>query len=94
MELRSATSPGVRPFASTFYYPAASGSYVTETVPTRTMQPAFGIFKIDVGAALRRGNSRLYGILGYGSEVRTGRGLSSENRFIRSDIYAGFGIRR
>jgi len=94
MELHAATSSGVRPFASAFYYPAASGAYVTETVPTRTMQPAFGIFKVDAGAALRRGNSRLYGILGYGSEVRTGRDLSSENRFIRSDVYAGLGIRR
>ena len=94
MEVRAAPTSGVRPFASAFYYPAASGTYVTETAPTRTMQPAFGIFKIDLGAALRRGNSRVYGILGYGSEVRTGRGLSSENRFIRSDIYAGVGLKR
>lgn len=93
LELHAATTPGMRPFVSAFYYPAASGAYVTETAPARTMTPAFGIFKIDCGVVLRRGNSRLFGVLGYGSEVRHGRGLSEENRFIRSDPYAGFGVR-
>jgi hypothetical protein len=94
LDLHAATSSGVRPFGSAFYYPAASGSYVTETTPARLMRPAFGIFKIDAGTTLRRGNSRVYGVLGYSSEVRTGRGLSNENRFIRSDVYAGFGVNR
>jgi hypothetical protein len=94
LDLHAATSPGARPFASAFYYPAASGTYAAETAPARSMRPAFGIFKIDVGTTLRRGNSRLYAVLGYGSEVRTGRGLSNENRFIRSDAYAGLGLTR
>jgi hypothetical protein len=93
LDLHAASTPGMRPFVSAFYYPAASGSYVTESTPTRTMTPAFGIFKIECGTVLRRGNSRLYGILGYASEVRTGRGLSNQNRFIRSDPYAGIGTR-
>ena len=94
LDLHAGASSGMRPFASAFYYPAASGAYVTETTPARTMHPAFGVFKIDAGATLRRGHSRLYGILGYGSEVRTGRGLSNQNRFIRSDAYAGLGLTR
>jgi len=93
LELRPSTAPGVRPFASMYYYPAASGTYVTETLPTRTMTPAFDISKIELGAVLRGARTPLYGVLGYASEVRTGRNLSNLNRFIRSDPYAGVGIK-
>jgi len=93
LDLHAASAPGVRPFGSAFYYPAASGAYVTETLPARTMTPAFGIIKVELGATVRRGKSRFYGIFGYASEIRTGRALSTQNRFIRSDPYAGIGAR-
>jgi hypothetical protein len=32
-------------------------------------------------------------VIGDGQEVRTGKGLSNDNRFIRSDPYAGIGVR-
>ena len=91
LELRPGGAAGLRPFASAFYYPYASGTYVTETLPRRTLTPAFGIEKLELGALLRGRHTPLYGVLGYASEVRTGRGLSNLNRFIRSDPYLGFG---
>lgn len=92
-ELRAVPSPGLRPFVSGFYYPSASGSYVTESAPARTLTPAFGILKVDFGVLVRGGRSRLFGVIGDAQEVRTGMGLSNENRFIRSDPYAGIGVR-
>jgi hypothetical protein len=93
VELRAATSPGVRPFVSAFYYPSASGTYTTETAPMRTLTPAFGILKVDFGVAIRGKGSLVFGVIGDGQEVRTGQGLSNLNRFIRSDPYAGIGLR-
>jgi hypothetical protein len=93
LDLHAASTPGMRPFISAFYYPAASGSYVTETAPTRTLTPTFGILKVDFGVVIRSSKSRFFGVVGDGQEVRTGKGLSNDNRFIRSDPYAGIGVR-
>jgi hypothetical protein len=91
--LRALRSPGVRPFVSAFYYPSASGSYVTESAPTRTLTPTFGILKADLGLVLRSARSPLFVVVGDGQEVRTGHGLSKDVRFIRSDPYLGLGAR-
>jgi hypothetical protein len=93
LDLHAANTAGMKPFISAFYYPAASGSYVTETAPTRTLTPTFGILKVDFGVVIRSAKSRLFGVIGDGQEVRTGKGLSNDNRFIRSDPYAGIGVR-
>jgi hypothetical protein len=93
IELRALRSPGLRPFVSAFYYPSASGMYVTESAPTRTLTPAFGILKVDLGLVLRSPRSPLFVVIGDGQEVRTGHGLSNDVRFIRSDPYLGLGAR-
>jgi hypothetical protein len=93
IELRAERTPGVRPFVSAFYYPSASGSYVTEGAPTRTLTPTFGILKVELGLVLRSARSRLFVVVGDGQEVRTGQGLSNDVRFIRSDPYVGIGAR-
>ena len=93
IELRAVPSPGVRPFVSGFYYPSASGSYVTESVPARTLTPTFGILKVDFGLVVRGARSRLFGVIGDAQEVRTGQVLSKDVRFIRSDPYIGLGAR-
>jgi hypothetical protein len=93
LELRAVPSVGLRPFVSAFYYPSASGSYVTESAPVRTLRPAFGIVKVDFGAVLRIAGSRLFVTVGDSQEVRTGLGLSNDVRFIRSDPYLAIGTR-
>jgi hypothetical protein len=93
IELRAVQSAGVRPFVSAFYYPSASGSYVTESTPTRTLTPAFGILKVELGLVLRSARSPFFVVVGDGQEVRTGQGLSNDVRFIRSDPYLGIGAR-
>jgi len=92
-ELRASARAGVRPFASAFYYPSASGSYVTEAPPARTLTPAFSILKLDAGVVLRTARSPVYGVLGYANETRSGHGLPSDVRFIRSDPYLGIGAK-
>jgi hypothetical protein len=92
VDLHAANTAGMRPFISAFYYPAASGSYVTETTPARTLTPTFGILKVDFGVVIQS-SSRFFGVIGDSQEVRTGKGLSTDNRFIRSDPYAGIGMR-
>jgi hypothetical protein len=93
IELRAASAAGLRPFGSAFYYPSASGTYVTETRPARTLTPSFGIVKLDAGLVLNGARSPLYAVLGYANEMRSGHALPSDVRFIRSDPYAGLGIR-
>lgn len=93
IELRTVPSPGLRPFVSAFYYPSASGSYVTESAPARTLTPTFGILKADFGFVLRSARSRLFVVVGNGEEVRRGQGLSNDVRFIRSDPYLAIGAR-
>jgi hypothetical protein len=92
-DLRPGTTLGFRPFASAFYYPYASGSYVSESLPARTFSPAFQILKFDGGVVLRGARSPLYWVFGYGNETRSGRALPSDVRFIRSDPYAAAGLR-
>lgn len=93
VEQRAAPSPGLRPFGSAFYYPAATGSYTTEQLPRRTMTTAFRILKLDYGFTLRDARSPLYLVAGYGNEFRRGNGLSFDNRFVRSDPYLAIGTR-
>ncbi|MEA2786704.1 MAG: hypothetical protein QOF71_2808 [Candidatus Eremiobacteraeota bacterium] len=93
VELRAAAGAGARPFVSAFYYPSASGTYVTETPPARTLTPRFVILKVDFGVVIRGKRSHVFGVVGDAQEVRTGQGLSSDNRFIRSDPYASIGVR-
>jgi hypothetical protein len=93
LEFRAATRPGIRPFASAFYYPSASGSYATESLPAQTLRPAFGIIKLEGGVLVRCARSPMYLTLGYDNETRSGRALASDVRFIRSDPYAAVGLR-
>jgi hypothetical protein len=93
IELRALPSAGIRPFVSAFYYPSASGTYVTESAPARTLHPAFGILKADFGVVLRCARSPLFAVVGDGQEARSGQSLSNDVRFIRSDPYVGIGTR-
>lgn len=93
LELRAAQSAGLRPFVSAFYYPSASGTYVTESAPARTLHPLFGIVKADFGVVLRGARSPVFVLAGDSQEVRTGHALPGDVRFIRSDPYLGIGAR-
>ncbi len=59
----------------------------------RTLNPTFRIFKGEFGAVVRSARSPISFNLGFDSELRRGNGLPAQIRFIRSDPYAGFGIR-
>ena len=93
LELRPDPAPGVRAFGSAYYYPNAAGQYSTESSPSRTLTPAFGIVKLDGGFIVRSARSRVYGIAGYGFEQRLGHALPVDVRFIRSDPYVAIGMR-
>ena len=93
LELRPDTAPGVRAFGSAYYYPSAAGRYLTESSPSRTLAPGFGIVKLDGGFVVRSTRSAVYGIAGYGFEQRSGHALPADVRFIRSDPYIAIGMR-
>jgi hypothetical protein len=93
LELRADGRPGLRPFGSAYYYPFAPGRYVTESAPHRTLTPAFGIVRLDTGILVRAARSRVYAVLGYANEQRSGHALPRDVRFIRSDPYLSIGSR-
>jgi hypothetical protein len=93
LELRAEPAAGVRAFGSAYYYPFATGRYETESLPNRMLTPGFGIVKLDGGFVVRSARSRVYGIVGYGFEQRSGRALPRDVRFIRSDPYVAIGLR-
>lgn len=93
LELRPEPAAGVRAFGSAYYYPFASGRYQTESAPARSLTPVFGIVKLDGGFIVRRARSRVYGVLGYGFEQRSGHALPADVRLIRSDPYVALGVR-
>lgn len=83
--------PGIRPYASAFYYPSASGMYMTETAPLTTLNLHYRILKLDYGAIVQVRRFPVYFVAGYGNEYRRANGLPAQIRFIRSDLYFGFG---
>ena len=93
VELRASAVAGIRPFGSAYYYPTASGRYVPENDSNRTLRPSFGVVKLDGGVVVRSARSRVFAVLGYGFEQRSGHALPSDVRFIRSDPYVAFGTR-
>ena len=53
----------------------------------------FRMMKADGGVVVRSARSRVYGVLGYGFEQRSGHALPSDVRLIRSDPYVAVGTR-
>ncbi|MBV9438902.1 MAG: hypothetical protein JOZ24_02805 [Candidatus Eremiobacteraeota bacterium] len=94
LELRPTPSSRPQFFASAFYYPAALGSYVTESPPARTLGATFAILKTDFGAVVHARRSPIYVVVGFAFESRSGRNLPGDVRFIRSDPYIGIGFAR
>lgn len=94
VEHAPSAGPGLRPFGSVFYYPAASGAYTTEAAPATRIAPAFRILKMDYGVVLRGARGGPYLVAGYGNEFRRGNDLPAEIRFIRSDPYVAVGLSR
>ena len=92
VEKRASDAAGIRPFGSAYYYPWASGSYTTETLPHRELSPNFRILKLDYGFRVQ-GRGPVYFVAGYGNEFRRAQGLPAQIRFIRSDLSLGLGAR-
>jgi hypothetical protein len=92
IEQLAAKGPGIRPFGSIFYYPSASGTYTTETPPAAILDLHYRILKLDYGFIAQGRRFPVYFVAGYGNEFRRANGIpNAQIRFIRSDVYFGFG---
>jgi hypothetical protein len=91
IEQLAAAGPGLRPFGSVFYYPAATGTYLTQTPPATLLNLSYRILKLDCGFIVQLPYVPAFLVVGYGNEFRRANGLPAQIRFIRSDDYVGVG---
>jgi hypothetical protein len=96
-EKLSPSRPGLGPYGSLFYFPAATGEYrVTEVASPdfgHTIHSSFSIVLADIGVVWQPRASRSYLYAGYDDEVRTPIGGPLCMLCIRSSPYAGMGLR-